>query len=454
MSLVNDMLKALEEREALPHMEADAEDFYVDLEPSHSVSGHYKKLYFGLSFLGFVIAVGSVYIFLSNEAPPGSVPVFAEKPPQAPSQYLAQVSAPVIKDAEEFTTEAQSQSPLTVIDINKELNVRINALLREAEVAMLNNRLTDPVQDNAYSRYQSVLLLEPANSEALTGIQNIAARYIEFAHKTNNRGATKLAGLYWDKAQRIARQHPDLAEWLALQEAPSINTQATTPLSAQVSSQLAPQQEAPQVDSVADNSALNVKPSRQFLDQQISDQANELIGRQQLTEAEVLLTTAINANPTYQLSRQLLFNLYLQQNNISAGEQLLAQWPNLIATQRSLLQARLAVQQQQWQDAEKVLITNLSLAAEDEEYIALLAAVHHQLGHYQNAVDRYQQLLSLNKRNSTYWLGLAVSCDALADGSGALKAFKFARLYGGLDQNTFAYVEERIQTLTLALGAG
>jgi tetratricopeptide (TPR) repeat protein len=82
-------------------------------------------------------------------------------------------------------------------------------ILYAAKVAYADNRLMSPSGDNAYDRYIEVLQLDPGNTVALEGIQEIALRYINLADTATGQGR------YDDAASllaRSARLNPDLPE--------------------------------------------------------------------------------------------------------------------------------------------------------------------------------------------------------------------------------------------------
>jgi hypothetical protein len=64
----------------------------------------------------------------------------------------------------------------------------VGALLSDADYAMSQNKLLNPISDNAHDRYRSVLLLDPANERAKLGLQTIALRYVEMARTAATRG--------------------------------------------------------------------------------------------------------------------------------------------------------------------------------------------------------------------------------------------------------------------------
>lgn len=64
----------------------------------------------------------------------------------------------------------------------------INVMLGEADYALSQNKLLNPINDNAHDRYRSVLLIDPKNERAMLGLQTIALRYVELARTAAVRG--------------------------------------------------------------------------------------------------------------------------------------------------------------------------------------------------------------------------------------------------------------------------
>lgn len=64
----------------------------------------------------------------------------------------------------------------------------INSLLAEADYCLSQNRLLNPIADNAHDRYRSVLLMEPENERAKLGLQTISLHLVELARNAAKRG--------------------------------------------------------------------------------------------------------------------------------------------------------------------------------------------------------------------------------------------------------------------------
>ena len=73
--------------------------------------------------------------------------------------------------------------PITVTADRGETNpeARIQSLLQRAKDDIDALRLTTPAANNAYDKYQTVLSLDPANTEAQGGIRKVAVRYLQLA---------------------------------------------------------------------------------------------------------------------------------------------------------------------------------------------------------------------------------------------------------------------------------
>jgi len=85
---------------------------------------------------------------------------------------------------------------------------------------------------------------------------------------------------------------------------------------------------------------------------------------------------------------------------------------------------------------------------ETSDFYRLLAALYQKQGRYTESANQYRKLIAVDDKQATYWLGLAVSLDALSDERGALQAFQWVRQYGIADREARAYVDQRIRSLS------
>jgi hypothetical protein len=86
----------------------------------------------------------------------------------------------------------------------------INIYLEQARLARRQNRLTTPVDDNAYLRYLQVLALVPEHPQALIGIADLAEQYLAWAIAKINSGDLRSATNYINRARSIDESHPDI----------------------------------------------------------------------------------------------------------------------------------------------------------------------------------------------------------------------------------------------------
>lgn len=85
-------------------------------------------------------------------------------------------------------------------------------MLYDAKNAFDDNRLMLPAGNSAYDLYQQVLVLDPGNAVALQGIEEIVLRYVSLADDALNTGKYDEAGGLLDRAARLNRESPAVAD--------------------------------------------------------------------------------------------------------------------------------------------------------------------------------------------------------------------------------------------------
>lgn len=76
----------------------------------------------------------------------------------------------------------------------------IAELMRLAGDDIRNDRLGNPVDNNALEKYRRILSMQPEHSEALQGVKNVAARYLELQEQAVKQGKPVEARKYLDLA--------------------------------------------------------------------------------------------------------------------------------------------------------------------------------------------------------------------------------------------------------------
>jgi|TARA_B110000263_G_C15260967_1_gene488803 hypothetical protein len=90
-------------------------------------------------------------------------------------------------------------------------NEAISTLLAKAETALANNRLTTPIDDNAYLWYLQVLAIDTQHESANTGISDIVEKYLSWAISNSDTGSAARAFDYLSKAKSVDESHPSIA---------------------------------------------------------------------------------------------------------------------------------------------------------------------------------------------------------------------------------------------------
>jgi hypothetical protein len=98
----------------------------------------------------------------------------------------------------------------TISDEESALQREVEWLLDEALLAFRANRLTTPLNDNAYYRYLRVMSLDPDNAEAKQGITDIVEKYLDWAMQNAVDGRFRQATNYLNKARSVDETHPNI----------------------------------------------------------------------------------------------------------------------------------------------------------------------------------------------------------------------------------------------------
>ena len=86
----------------------------------------------------------------------------------------------------------------------------VDKLLDEAYLAFSENRLTTPLDDNAFYKYLQILSLEPANAKANQGIADIAEKYLEWAINAGLQQRYRKAVNFINKARSVDDTNPNI----------------------------------------------------------------------------------------------------------------------------------------------------------------------------------------------------------------------------------------------------
>jgi hypothetical protein len=113
-----------------------------------------------------------------------------------------------VPDRQTSPDSPSSQDPGSAL--SESVSREVEKLLREAEQAFVDHKLTTPVDDNAWFRYLRVLRLDPGNERASRGISDIVDKYMEWALEDIEAGYLHKARKYIARARGIDEEHPNL----------------------------------------------------------------------------------------------------------------------------------------------------------------------------------------------------------------------------------------------------
>ena len=88
----------------------------------------------------------------------------------------------------------------------------IIGLIRNAKLALDENRLMSPANDNAYARYLKVLELDPNDDRARAGVREIARRYVALAEGALRNDSVERAQTFLERAKIASPDLPGIAE--------------------------------------------------------------------------------------------------------------------------------------------------------------------------------------------------------------------------------------------------
>lgn len=474
MSLINDMLRDLDRRGGRkqdPDAESEALGHQSLLANNRSAA---RSLSSWLPALAAFVLVAALVLW-----EPGR----KEEQQNAPSDTVRSGQGIVAESTEAAPGSAETTEVVLVPNFYPELlaameppqleektdhSAVIEQLMRDADRALERDRLTSPIEDNAYARYQQVLALAPEHAGARRGLARITRRYLDLAESYIDRGNALRAEVLLRRARTVQAQHPDIpvvAERVAaLTEQQSSRNQAPSSELDTPSQTLEPDtSEIETSDQSArvglDDSAgagqpagrLEVRPNAESVDQQVAQEARQLIRQGRGHSARLRLEKQLEQYPSSRHSAVLLAKIYLEQGDLESARQLLAKIDFLPVDEFAQLQAQLALSEGRPNEAIELLEQHLNLATENESYRATLAGLYYGAKRHAEAASHYRRLLDNFGSKPAYWLGLALALDAQNRSPSALEAYRRAQAsgyYGAEGQGEVRdYIEQRIATL-------
>lgn len=106
--------------------------------------------------------------------------------PPAQTAQQTQQQAPELAVTQEYNADTIAQPAVVEPGMVEEVaqpevqtwQYDVSQLLYEADLALSADKLMTPIEDNAFDRYNAVLILQPGNEAALNGLHEIFNRYV------------------------------------------------------------------------------------------------------------------------------------------------------------------------------------------------------------------------------------------------------------------------------------
>ncbi len=175
-----------------------------------------------------------------------------------------------------------------------------------------------------------------------------------------------------------------------------------------------------------------------------------LVQAGRLGDAVRELREALNEEPTHVEARLLLAGCLISQNRARNAFEVLRAGIAILPKQSqfALHYARLLVDEGFIEQAFEVLGGAAPSLSIDPEYHAFKAALLQRMGRHRETVDVYRQVLEHRSDNGVWWMGLAISLEALQELKQAVVAYQRALLSPALALELQQFVGQRIQVLT------
>lgn len=185
-------------------------------------------------------------------------------------------------------------------------------------------------------------------------------------------------------------------------------------------------------------------------DEQLYQRGLQQVRRGDLRAARGSFAGALRASPEHLPARLELIGVLQRLADEQEALRLIQEGLELLPTQPELrkLFAHHLLYQQRHQDALAQLEQiPVPVVAADPDYHALRAAIYQELGDYPQAAQLYAQLLEQRPRESLWWLGLAIALEQQGLSGGARDAYRTALDVSGLRPDLERFVRERLQHL-------
>lgn len=358
---------------------------------------------------------------------------------ELPEQPMPALTLGSVENGERAESETSPGKGVSLNSAQELQNQRdpIPEYLAQAEYALAHNRLTRPAGASAYDYYKKVLAIAPNHAAAAEGLQTVNERYAEFIQAQIEKGNLKRAEVLISRAQHFK---------FALDEQ---NFQAQLERA---------QQDQQQVLAENSSNRVSITPTLNSQDAAVAETAWRSFNAGREQPAISSLQAFLTQYPQARQTRIRLFEIHILQKDYPAALRL-CDYLNDQPVQQQFMRARVFAAQGLPQQALQQLEATGSRELKDmlaagvvdkklfEQYSALQAAIYQATKNHLAAVEKYQMLVAFAPDNASYWLGYAVSSDALSHYENALGAYQRLAISSNLEKKLRTFVNERVSSL-------
>jgi MSHA biogenesis protein MshN len=158
---------------------------------------------------------------------------------------------------------------------------------------------------------------------------------------------------------------------------------------------------------------------------------------------------ALQIDPGHEAARQTLVALLLESKRVDDAAGVLRQGLafNAENTGFAMLLARIMVERSDVSAALSLLQKHAAPPDRNPDFHGFAAALYQRLERHKEAIEQYQTALRLAPSGSVWWVGLAISYQAVDRPKDALEAFTRAKSAGNLAPELIAFVDQRLRQL-------
>ncbi len=177
--------------------------------------------------------------------------------------------------------------------------------------------------------------------------------------------------------------------------------------------------------------------------------ATQLLNAGRGAAGEAQLRAALSADPTHGKAREALAARLLSQRQYGEADDALREGLMLrpADVRLHMLNARLLMERGEPDQAIAALQRLSPKLTEEPEFHALRAALLHKTRRHEEAAQLYRALVDLRPEAGVWWMGLAMALEANDEPEPALKAYDRAADQPDMSANLVRFIEERIRQL-------